>query len=107
MIKKNANALLVTLSFLLGTTGITWLQAETGANWSQWRGVNRQGQSPDTGLLKKWPEDGPKRVWMYKDAGVGYAGYAIVDGRLFTMGARDGKAYLICLNASDGLEKWV
>ena len=29
-------------------------------DWPQWRGPNRDGKSSDTGLLKEWPEDGPK-----------------------------------------------
>ena len=105
--KKPANSVLIALLFLLGLPPAATLRAETSANWSQWRGVDRRGHSPDSGLLKKWPKGGPKQLWMYNDAGVGYAGYSIVDGKLFTMGAREEKAYLICLNASDGSEQWV
>jgi outer membrane protein assembly factor BamB len=57
-------------------------------------------------LLKSWPASGPKRVWMYKDAGIGYSGFAIVDGKLYTLGARDGTEMLIALNASKGTELW-
>lgn len=78
----------------------------TAADWPQWRGPNRNDHSPDKGLLKQWPEGGPKRVWMTKDAGLGYSGYSIVGDRLFTMGLRDGKEYVIALNTKDGSELW-
>ena len=29
-------------------------------DYAQWRGPKRDGISPDTGLLKHWPEGGPK-----------------------------------------------
>jgi hypothetical protein len=32
-------------------------------DWPQWRGIERNGISPETGLLKSWPADGPPLVW--------------------------------------------
>ena len=49
-------------------------------DWIQWRGPNRDGVSTDTGLLKKWPEKGPKLLWETKGAGRGYASIAIGSG---------------------------
>ena len=46
------------------------------ADWPQYRGPNRDGSSKETGLLQEWPKDGPKLLWTYADAGVGYAGPA-------------------------------
>ena len=44
------------LSILL----LTLPAARTDAgDWPQWRGPNRNGQATSTGLLKKWPSDGP------------------------------------------------
>ncbi|MEM7387576.1 MAG: PQQ-binding-like beta-propeller repeat protein, partial [Verrucomicrobiota bacterium] len=76
------------------------------ADWAQWRGVDRKGHSPDTGLLKSWPEGGPEQVWIFKDAGEGYAGPSIVEGKFFTMGARDGQAFVLCLDANTGKKQW-
>ncbi|MFN0067808.1 MAG: PQQ-binding-like beta-propeller repeat protein [Limisphaerales bacterium] len=76
------------------------------ADWPQWRGPDRSGRSPDTGLLKQWPEGGPKLVWHFKDTGLGYAGHSIADGRLFTMGLRGDQELLIALDANDGKELW-
>ena len=50
-----------------------------GFDWPQWRGPDRTDISRETGLLKKWPADGPKRIWNYEEAGAGYSGPAIVE----------------------------
>ena len=76
-------------------------------NWPQWRGVKRDGHSADTGLLDKWPENGPEKIWMFENAGKGYSGPAIVGGNFFTMGTRDNRTIILCLDANTGEEQWV
>ena len=76
-------------------------------DWPQWRGPGRDDVSKETGLLKEWPSGGPKQLWVYKNAGVGYAGFSVVDGKLFTMGTRDGGEVLLALEAASGKEVWV
>lgn len=76
------------------------------ADWPQWRGPDRNDHSPDKGLLKSWPEGGPKRVWLNTDVGLGYAGYSIVGGKLFTLGLREDTEFLIALDANTGRELW-
>jgi outer membrane protein assembly factor BamB len=76
-----------------------------GADWPAWRGPERTGISKETGLLKTWPESGPKLVWKSDKAGLGYAGMAVVGGVVYTMGARDKDEYLIALD-DKGQEKW-
>jgi hypothetical protein len=75
-------------------------------NWPQWRGPDRTDISKETGLLKQWPDGGPKRVWLYKEAGLGYAGFSVVGQTLYTMGARGDVETLIALNVADGSQKW-
>lgn len=75
-------------------------------SWPRWRGSDFSDHSPDTGLLKEWPDGGPRQLWIYKDAGKGYSGPAIADGVLFTMGARDAMVLLIALDAASGKELW-
>ena len=82
------------------------LSSGSAADWPQWRGENRQDHSPDTGLLKSWPKEGPKLAWLFKDAGLGYAGYSIANNRLFTMGLRREEEFLIALEANTGKELW-
>ncbi|HEX5443021.1 MAG TPA: PQQ-binding-like beta-propeller repeat protein [Pirellulales bacterium] len=57
-----------------------------GADWPQWRGPQRDGISAETGLLAKWPEDGPKLLWQVSDAGGGYSTPAVVGQRLYLLG---------------------
>ncbi|MCB1277425.1 PQQ-binding-like beta-propeller repeat protein [Prosthecobacter sp.] len=78
----------------------------SAADWPTFRGADRTDMSTETGLLKTWPADGPKRVWLNENAGVGYSGFAVVEGTLYTMGARDAVEYVIAIDAATGREKW-
>jgi len=77
-----------------------------GSEWPQWRGADRSGISPDKDTLDKWPDGGPKQLWVYKDAGQGYSSPAIVGGRFYTAGSRDGTLTVIALDAETGKEVW-
>lgn len=74
--------------------------------WPQWRGPNRDDISTESGLLKSWPEDGPEKIWSFENCGLGYAGPAIVDSRLYILGSREGEEMLLCLDTSNGNEIW-
>src|SRR5262249_25750160 len=39
------------------------LRPSKRGEWPQWRGPNRDGLSPEIGLLPAWPADGPKVLW--------------------------------------------
>lgn len=73
-------------------------------DWPQWRGPDRSDVSKETGLLKTWPEGGPKRVWLYTNAGNGYSGPAIANGKFFILGTRGGNEILLILDANTGKE---
>jgi outer membrane protein assembly factor BamB len=94
--------LIISLFVLL----LTWHSA-TALDWPQWRGPDRNDVSKETGLLKQWPEAGPKQVWLFKEAGAGYAGPSIVGGKLFIMGTRETEEILLALDAASGKELWV
>ena len=47
--------------------------AATGGHWPQWRCPSRDNVSTETGLLKKWPGDGPPLVWRAEGIGEGIA----------------------------------
>ena len=76
-----------------------------GGDWPQWRGPNRDGVSKETGLLQKWPKEGPKLAWTYKEAGTGYAGPAIVGDRLYMSGARGDDEYVYALDVKQSPPK--
>jgi outer membrane protein assembly factor BamB len=75
-------------------------------DWPQWRGPKRDGVSTETGLLKEWPKDGPKLVWKYPDAGLGFSAVAIRDGLLYTLGSRQDDEVVLVLDAATGKELW-
>ncbi|MBL9135432.1 MAG: PQQ-like beta-propeller repeat protein [Verrucomicrobiales bacterium] len=92
-------------AFLAGTLLLLAAGAH-GADWPEWRGPKRNDHSPDSGLLKTWPAQGPKRLWLNEDVGLGYSGYSIVGDRLFTMGLRGEQEFLIALDAKTGKSLW-
>lgn len=95
------------LSFIASLfVGAFTVSSSIAADWPQWRGPNRDDHSPDKGLLKKWPEGGPKRLWLFEGTGLGYAGYSIVGNQLFTLGLRGEQEFLISVDVTKGTELW-
>ncbi len=80
--------------------------ASRAAEWPTFLGPNRDGLSPDTGLLKQWPEAGPPLLWKHTRAGAGWSSVAIAAGLVYTTGNEDGRQMLICLDDRDGTERW-
>jgi outer membrane protein assembly factor BamB len=74
--------------------------------WPSWQGAERTNVSWQVGLLREWPEQGPKLLWTYRDAGNGYSGPAIVDGTYFTLGTAGEEEILIALDAKTGAKRW-
>ncbi len=85
----------------------TMAASSSGAGqWPAFRGPKADGISPDTDLLEKWPDQGPKQLWVYDGAGMGYSGHSIVDGRLYTMGTRGDDVTVVCVDTATGKELW-
>lgn len=80
--------------------------AQTATDWPQWRGPNRDGKSQETGLLKQWPAEGPPLVWKATGAGRGYSSMAVSGGRLYTLGLRGEREYVIAFDVATGKEVW-
>jgi len=87
------------LSLLLSSTGLA-------ADWPQWRGPARDGISPEKGLLKSWPAEGPRLAWKAQGLGEGYSSFAISGGRLFTQGQRGNQQFVLALDANTGKKLW-
>ena len=97
------------LSVLIGTAALAAWTGVAGAeeqDWPTWRGADRSDRSPATGLLKEWPDGGPKLLWTSKVGGKGYSAPAIVDGKVYLTGTRRGKAQIYCLDGETGKELW-
>ena len=80
--------------------------AQSAPSWPQWRGPNRDGISKETGLLKQWPAEGPPLVWKASGAGSGYSSFSVANGRLYTMGLRGEREYVIAFAVDTGKEAW-
>ena len=80
--------------------------AANAADWPRWRGPDADGISRETGLLKEWPEDGPKVAWQVETVGEGYSTVSVVGDRVYTQGNVDGIENTIALSAADGSVVW-
>ncbi len=61
---------------------LAWAAEVTADDWPQFRGPNRDGISKETGLLRAWPDGGPKVLWSLP-VNQGYAAAAIQGGRVY------------------------
>jgi outer membrane protein assembly factor BamB len=95
---------------LIATASITLLlsqvAAQSGGDWPQWRGANRDGISKETGLLKQWPAEGPPLVWKATGAGGGYSSFSVANNRLYTLGLRGNREFILAFDVTTGKEAW-
>jgi outer membrane protein assembly factor BamB len=74
--------------------------------WPQWRGLQRDGVSPETGWSKDWPAEGPRKLWRAA-VGAGMSSPVVGDGRLIAHGNDgNGNDTLFALDAATGAELW-
>ena len=94
---------------VLGLLGIGVVVTASAADWPQYRGPNSDGSSPETGILKKWPSEGPRQLWK-KPLQLGFSSFAVSGGKAFTLEQRylEGAAREVCvaLDAASGKELW-
>ncbi|MBI4660483.1 MAG: PQQ-like beta-propeller repeat protein [Verrucomicrobia bacterium] len=91
-------------------------------DWPQWLGPQRDGVWRESGILEKFPPEGPKIRWRAK-VGAGYSGLAVANGRVFLTdrqlpsgtsnpanpfdrGVIPGTERVLCLNEADGKILW-
>ena len=73
------------------------MQAFSQSN-AQFRGPNRNGVFPETGLLKSWPETGPELLWSREDLDRGYASVSVTDEAIYLAGLEGKDEYLTVLD---------
>ena len=97
------NSISVLLAFSLTLSGGTD-PVDEHATWSQWRGPNGTGISPET----EWVSEGKEKDLWSSFVGLGYSSMVIGNGRLYTMGYdADAKLDVVyCLDARSGEEIW-
>ena len=92
-------------------------------DWPQWLGAKRDGVWRESGILKEFPDDGPKVNWRVPIGG-GYAGPAVAKGKVyvtdrqlakdatnpdnqFARGHIPGSERVICLDEKTGRQLWM
>ena len=76
-----------------------------GEDWPQFLGPRGNGTSGETGLLDRWPTNGPRLLWEAK-TGAGY-GAPSVRGDLLVLHHRlGGEEVVECLQAASGRSHW-
>lgn len=90
--KRSGTAGAVILAASLAAAGLAAAEAAgpaggtPPADWPQFHGPNRDNISTETGLLKRWPEGGPKLLWRATGIGAGYTSVAISGRMIYTAG---------------------
>jgi len=82
--------------------------ADLPGAWPRFRGPNGDGISPEkVSLNRQWPEGGPRVLWSI-DVGEGYAGPAVLGGKVYLLDYdQTNQADVVqCLSLADGREIW-
>jgi outer membrane protein assembly factor BamB len=77
-----------------------------GQEISQWRGPARDGIFPENGLLKKWPEPGPKLVLQISGIGKGYSQPVVYKGVIYITGIKQDTLDMITAYDLEGKLLW-
>ena len=75
-------------------------------DWPQFLGPDRNSTSPQKGILRSWPANGPEVLWT-ADLKAGFGGPVIKDGKAYLLD-RDDKYgdYMRCFDMTTGKELW-
>jgi outer membrane protein assembly factor BamB len=64
----------------------------------QFRGPERNGIYPETGLLTSWPAEGPAQLWKTDGIGNGYSSPVVSGNRIYVTGEIDSTGYLFAFD---------
>ena len=99
-----------TLNFFLAVCFFTALSgfnatAQKTFEWPCFHGPNRTNKSAETGLMKRWPKEGPILIWSAEGLGEGYSSVSVGGGYIYTAGMNDGQTYVFCFDL-EGKPVW-
>lgn len=81
------------------------LAAADAPSWPRFHGPRNDNRSTETGLLREWPDGGPKLLWTAKGIGEGFASVAIAAGLVYTDGNIDDRTVITALDL-EGNIRW-
>jgi len=70
---------------------------------TRWRGPEGNGVYNETGLLKKWPQNGPEIIWSFDQLGEGHSSPAISGGNIYLPTMINGTGYIYKLSMNGKL----
>lgn len=73
---------------------------------AQWRGQNRDGIYPETGLLKKWPDSGPVLKLKIEGVGKGYSQAVVYKNNIYITGLKSDSLEMISSYKITGELNW-
>jgi outer membrane protein assembly factor BamB len=80
--------------------------ASTGRNyWTTFRGPKRDGNYEARPVLTSWPSGGLSPIWK-QPIGLGFASFAIADGRAYTIEQRRAQEVVAAYDIGTGRELW-
>jgi len=91
---------------LCGVVVTATAQAPARGNWPQWRGPDRTDLSPEKGLLKSWPADGPKVIWKATGLGTGNSTPSIANGRIYGLSYQGPDEVIWAVDEATGAPVW-
>ncbi len=77
----------------------------SAVDWSQFRGPERSGISPETGLRRSSDEAAPRVLWR-RPLGEGFSAVSVGGERLYTLFAEGDDEFVAAFRAADGGELW-
>ena len=92
--------------FLMFLVTIVLAVRVLGGDCPRFRGPDCDGKFRETGLLKKWPDSGPRLAWSVTGLGKGYSSATVVDGTVYVTGMDDQKQGYLFAFGLDGSLKW-
>ena len=100
MKSKKINLYLMVVMLVAGITNAY------SQDWPQFLGPDRNNTSPQKGILRSWPKNGPEVLWTV-NAGKGYGGPVIRDGKVYLLDRDDNTGDIMrCFDLSSGKELW-
>ena len=96
----------LTLVLVLSLASVSSSQSAKSTEWTQWRGPERSGISPETGLLTSWLPLGPPVLWAASDLGAGYGSVAVAGDRVFVQGMVGDESVVSSVSRDDGALVW-
>jgi outer membrane protein assembly factor BamB len=99
--QKSSNRLHI-ISLLMLFAGFA-ATAQTKYEWPSFHGSDQTNRSPETGLLKIWPEQGPELVQTISGIGEGYSSVVVAGGMIFTAGSVNSQPFVYAFDMSGKL----